>query len=126
MYLRSYKNRVSKHFVIHQKFTCLIASLLCCLLMSFYFTCFAVRGLFRSGCRQNYYLTPPLPLSLYFFVPAHNSLFNTSDSISARLKLVSVPFSCLLLGGPCRPCDSTSEWKRKVQRCFFVNRLSYF
>ena len=45
--------------------------------------CFVVRDLGRSGCRQNYYLPPPpspLPLFRPFFVPAHNSLLNTSDS----------------------------------------------
>ena len=40
------------------------------------------------------------PLPPYFF-PTHNSFFNTSDSyqfeISGRLKLVSVPFSSLVL-----------------------------
>ena len=74
----SYENRVSKHFVISLNFPCLTACLLCCLLMSI-FTCFVVRGLSRSGCRQNYYLIPLHP-SLFFVVPTHNSLFNTSDS----------------------------------------------
>ena len=54
----SYENRVSKHLVIFLNFPCLIACLLCCLLMSFFFACFVVRDLCRSGCRQNYYLTP--------------------------------------------------------------------
>ena len=63
----SYENRVSKHFVIFLNFRCLIACLLCCLLMSFVFlACLVVRDLCRSGCRQNYYLAPPLP-PLYFF-----------------------------------------------------------
>ena len=75
---RSYENRVSKHFVIFLNFRCLIACLLCCLLMSFVFlACLVVRDLCRSGCRQNYYLTPP-PLPIFF--PTHNSFFNTSDS----------------------------------------------
>ena len=52
-----------------------------------------VRDLCTSGCRQdfaNFYLSPP-PFFLFcfvlfcFFVPFHNSLFNTSD-----LKLVLV------------------------------------
>ena len=60
----SYENRVSKHFVIFLNFPCLIACLLCCLLMSFFFGCFVVRVLCRSGCRQNYYLTPPHFFSL--------------------------------------------------------------
>ena len=63
IYTWSYENRVSKHFVIFLNFPCLIASLLCCLLMSCFFACFVVRDLCRSGCRQNYYLTlPHLPI----------------------------------------------------------------
>ena len=56
-----------------------------------------VRDLCRSGCRQNYYLTPSPPH--HFFSPTHNSFFNTSElfEISARLKLVLVPFSSLVL-----------------------------
>ena len=50
-------------------------------------------------------LPPPLPApscpTPMFFVPTHNSFFNTSDTdlleISACLKLVLVPFSSLLL-----------------------------
>ena len=62
----SYENRVSKHFVIFLNFPCLIACLLCCLLMPFFFfACFVVRDLCRSGIRQNYFLT--LPPSPYFF-----------------------------------------------------------
>ena len=37
---------------------------------------FVVRDLFRSGCRQTYFLTPPpfpLPIVRPFFVPTHNS-----------------------------------------------------
>ena len=68
----SYENRVSKHFVIFLNFSYLIASLLCCLLMSF-FACCVVRDLCRSGCRQNNYFIP-LPPSLLpsfaiFFCP---------------------------------------------------------
>ena len=41
----------------------------------------------------------PAPLPIFF--PTHNSFFNTSDSyqfeISGRLKLVSMPFSSLVL-----------------------------
>ena len=57
VYTWSYENRVSKHFVIFLNFPCLIACLLCCLLMSF-FCLFCGGDLSRSGCRQNYYLTP--------------------------------------------------------------------
>ena len=94
----SYENRVSKHFVIFFNFPCLIACLLCYLLMSFFlFACFVVRDLCRSGCRQNYYLIPPPPL----FFPYPQFFLNASDSyqfeISGRLKLVSVPFSSLVL-----------------------------
>ena len=44
---------------------------------------------------------PPSPKLPPYFSPTHNSFFNTSDSyqfeISGRLKLVSVPFSSLVL-----------------------------
>ena len=67
------------------------------MLMSFVFGCFVVRDLSKSGCGQNYYLTPPH----FVFVPTHNSFFNTSDSyqfeIRGRLRLVSVLFSSLVL-----------------------------
>ena len=75
----SHENRVSKHFAIFLNFPCLIACLLCCLLMSFVFACFVVRDLCRSGCGQNYFLTRP-PSIFFLFVPTHNSLFDTSDS----------------------------------------------
>ena len=96
---RSYKNRVSTHFVIFPNFSCLIACLLCCLLMSFFFffACFMVRDLCRRGCRQNYYLTLP---PYFFFCPYPQfSLKHKWQlfEISARLKLVSVPFSSLVL-----------------------------
>ena len=57
-----------------------------------------VGDLCRNGCRQNYYLSPPPPPALPIF-PTHNSFFNTSQlfEISARLKLVLVPFSRLVL-----------------------------
>ena len=55
------------------------------MLMSFVFGCFVVRDLSRSGCGQNYYLTPPI---LFLSLPT---------ILSARLKLVSVPFSSLVL-----------------------------
>ena len=46
-------------------------------------------------------ILPPPPLPLPIFFPTHNSFFHTSDSyqfeISGRLKLVSVPFSSLVL-----------------------------
>ena len=55
------------------------------MLMSFVFGCFVARDLSRSGCGQNYYLAPPI---LFLSLPT---------ILSARLKLVSVPFSSLLL-----------------------------
>ena len=55
------------------------------MLMSFVFGCFVVRDLSRSGCGQNYYLTPSI---LFLSLPT---------ILSARPKLVSVPFSSLLL-----------------------------
>ena len=80
-------------------FPCLrSACLLCCswLISVFlvFLACFLVRDMFSSGCRHNYPFPapyPPRPAPM-FFVPTHNSFFNTSDSelfeISARLKLV--------------------------------------
>ena len=77
----SYENRVSKHFVIFRNFPCLITwhmfTVLFAYVVSFFFACFVARDLCRSGCRQNYYLTPP-PLPIFF--RTHNSFFNTSDS----------------------------------------------
>ena len=92
-------NRVCKHFLMFLNYLCLIACLLCCLLMSYFFGVVLWLGIcVEAGCRQNYYLTPP-PSPLYF-LPTHYSLFNTSDSyqfeISGRLKLVSVPLSILV------------------------------
>ena len=76
-----------------------VASMLLFAYVSFFFACFVVRYLCRSGCRQNYYLTPSLPrLPIYFFffllLP---TILSLTQKISARLKLVSVPFSSLLL-----------------------------
>ena len=70
-----------------------------------FLACFLVRDLFSSGRRHNHRLPPPPPHqprpAPRFFVPTHNSFSNTSDTelfeISARLKLVSVPFGGLLL-----------------------------
>ena len=64
-----------------------------------------VRGFCRSGCRQNYHLTPPpfpspsLPPYNFFCPYPQFSLWYMWQlfEISARLKLVSVPFSSLLL-----------------------------
>ena len=88
---------------------CLIlACLLCCsrlmsVFLGFFLACFLVRDMFSSGCRNN--SPPPAPYpprpAPMLFVPTHNSFFNTSVTklfkISARLKLVSVPLSSLLL-----------------------------
>ena len=67
--------------------------------VGFFFLCFLAFWL--GICVEVYgdIITPPLCFCPY----PHNSLFNTSDSyqfeiqISARLKLVSLPFSSLLL-----------------------------
>ena len=78
-------------------FTVLLAYVVFCLFVCLFFACFVVRDLCRSGCRQNYYLTTPHPL-LIFSLPTILSLTQvTVIEISARLKLVSVPFSSLLL-----------------------------
>ena len=67
--------------------------------MSYFLACLVVRDLCRSECRQNYYLTP-LPI---FSLPTILSLTQvtvlslTQVTISGRLKLVSVPFSSLVL-----------------------------
>ena len=75
----SYENRVGKHFVIFLNFPCLIAFLLCCLLMWF-----VLLVLWLGICVEvdvgRITVFPPLPPSQFLFVPIHNSLFNTSDS----------------------------------------------
>ena len=98
----TYENEVSKHFVISLNFPCLIACLLSCSLMWFFFVHFVVWALCRCGCRQNFasfYLLAPLSPSLCFFffiLPTILSLTQvTFNEISARLKLASVPFSSL-------------------------------
>ena len=90
----SYENRVSKHFVIFRNFPCL----LCCLLMTYFFWLFLWLGICVEVDVDRITILPPTPL---IFFPTQNSFFNTSDSyqfeISGRLKLVSVPFSSLVL-----------------------------
>ena len=59
----------------------------------FFLACFLVRICFQVDVDK--ITQPPPPLSApMFFIPTHNSLFNTSDTelfeISARLKLASV------------------------------------
>ena len=86
------KTGLANNFPSNSLFTVLSAYVL-----FFVFAWFVVRDLCRSGCRQNYYLTP-LPM----FFPTHIFFCKTrSDSyqfeISGRLKLVSVPFSSLVL-----------------------------
>ena len=104
----SHENRVSKHFVIFLNFPCLIACLLCCLLVSFLFLLVLWLGVCVEVDVDRITILPPsLPSFYFFFVPTHNSLFNNSYltvvwqwqlfEISERLKLVSVPFSSLLL-----------------------------
>ena len=65
------------NFAIFLNFPCLIARLLCCLLMLLFLACFVVSDLCRSGRRQNY---PPLSM----FFPTHYSFCNTSEVISLK------------------------------------------
>ena len=95
-----YENWVSKHFVISLNFPCVIASLLSCLLVSFFFVRFVVRHLCRSGCRQNFanfYLTPTPLHSLPFLGGSYPQFFIQHKwqlfEIRARLKLASAAFS---------------------------------
>ena len=92
-----------ERFVIFLNFPCLIACLLCFLLMSFFFflfffsfACFVVRGFCRELLSY-----PPLPPSLYLLcLPTIFSLIQNKwqlFEISTHPKLVSVPFSSLLL-----------------------------
>ena len=89
----SYENRVSKHFVIFPNFPCLTTCLSCCLLMSFFFACLAVRELWRSGCRQNYYL-------IYLLI---------ADKKVTKF-VYNVSFS--LLSIPCEILAFTGQWKK--------------
>ena len=45
----------------------------------FFFDCFLVRDLCRSGCRHSYHPPTPRPAPMFLFF-THNPLFNTSDS----------------------------------------------
>ena len=77
-YTWSYKNRVSKHFVIFLNFPYPIACFMCCFLMwfflSFFFfffllvACFVVRDLCRSECVDRITILPPPP-SLFLSLP---------------------------------------------------------
>ena len=68
--------------VIKAQFSVLFAYV--CVCVSFFFLGGGgvVSDFKRSGCRQNFYLTPlpPSLLFVFFLVPTHNSLFNTGDS----------------------------------------------
>ena len=80
----SYKNQDSKHFVIFLNFLCVVCCLLCCLLMSVFFGLFCGQGFWVEVDVDKITILPSalpshLP-SLFCFFPAHNSLFNTSDS----------------------------------------------
>ena len=58
----SYENRVSKHCNFSQlplSNSLIMFTDFLVYVVFFVFACFVVRGLYRSGCRQNYYLTPP-------------------------------------------------------------------
>ena len=68
IYTWSYENRVSKHFVIFLNFPCLIACLLCCLLMS----CFFLLVLWLGICVEvdvDRITILPSPTSLFFPYP---------------------------------------------------------
>ena len=69
IYTWSYENRVSKHFVIFLNLPCLIACLLCFLLVLWLGICVEV-----DVDRITTLAPPP------FFFLTHNSLFSTSDS----------------------------------------------
>ena len=60
---------------------CVIACLLCCLLMSFFLVVLWL-GICVEVDVDRITIFPPtsVPPSLFCFVPTHNSLFNTSDS----------------------------------------------
>ena len=73
----SYENRVSKHFVICVNFPCLIASLLCCLLMSVFFLLVFWWGISVEVSVDRITILPALPI----FFHTHNSLFDTSQTV---------------------------------------------
>ena len=58
--------------------------------MSFFFLLVLWLGICVELAVEKITILPPAPLLFIFFVPTHNSLFNTRDSneISVRLKLV--------------------------------------
>ena len=72
----SYENRVSKHFVIFLNFHCVIACLLCCLLMSFFLPVLWLGICVEVNIGRITTLSPP----------THNSLFNTRDSYLKSLR----------------------------------------
>ena len=58
----SYENRVGKHFVIFANFPCLIACLLCCLLMSVFFWLVLRLGICVEVDVDRITVLPPPPL----------------------------------------------------------------
>ena len=67
------ENRISKHFVIFLNFPCLIACLLCCLLMSFFFLLVLWLGICVEVDVDRITIIPPpppsfLPPSLFLFL----------------------------------------------------------
>ena len=106
----SYENRVRKHFVILSQLplsNSFFTQLFACLLLLLFVVRFVVKDLCRRGFKNNFanfYLpappTPPPPLHsfpLLFFVRSYPQFSRQHKffEISARLKLVSVPFSSL-------------------------------
>ena len=79
-----YENWVSKHFVISLNFPCVIASLLSCLLVSFFLFVLwldiCVEVAVDRISRISVYPPPLFTPSLFWGAPTNNSLFNTSDS----------------------------------------------
>ena len=83
--MKAYEHWVSKHFLISLNFPCLsLLTVLFCLCRIFFFGCFVVRDLRRSGFRHNLatsssFKTPSLPRGCFSF-PTQNSLSHINDS----------------------------------------------
>ena len=84
-FMKAYEHWVSKHFLISLNFPCLsLLTVLFCLCRIFFFGCFVVRDLRRSGFRHNLatsssFKTPSLPRGCFSF-PTQNSLSHINDS----------------------------------------------
>ena len=91
----SYENRVSKHFFLNFSFSNSLFTVLFAYVVFFWLVLWF--GICVEVDVDRITILTPFPI----FFPTNNSFFNTSDSyqfeISGRLKLVSVPFSSLVL-----------------------------